>query len=320
MGAVQPAWPRYGASLRRKRKRTTSGSAFPRGERAHFGREPFDKDGRKYCDGEERKFVEAFDVPVPQIQEEIAKVFQFPPQERTSERIVEQIMDVSVPVPQIQEQILDVANGSVERVKQRTEELNVNVPWEVIQLIPQVRISEDLTEQIDDLRAPQKQFEESITESSQSRADKLSKTTATNDFKATLDSSITDTKSELQPTQLYATEEKNSQERYKEFMSESLESCVFMTTSLNDSKGTPVSNITDTTLPERVQSIEKNVEVLDDRLHAVETSIFYFDEGPGIRLDGQRDAAMPGTYCRTDCRCANASNSGRDRRGGFGPT
>ena len=27
-----------------------------------------------------------------------------------------------------------------------------------------------------------------------------------------------------------------------------------------------------------------------------------------------------GTYCRTDCRCANASDPGRDRRGDFGPT
>ena len=42
---------------------------------------------------------EAFDVPVPQIQEEIVEMFQFPPQERTSERTVEQIVDVSVPVP-----------------------------------------------------------------------------------------------------------------------------------------------------------------------------------------------------------------------------
>ena len=44
-------------------------------------------------------------MPVPQIQEEIVEMFQFPPQERTSERTVEQIIDVSVPVPQIQEQI-----------------------------------------------------------------------------------------------------------------------------------------------------------------------------------------------------------------------
>ena len=57
----------------------------------------------------ERKFVEAFEVPVIQIQEGIVEVYQLPPQERTSERTVEQIMDVSVPVPQIHEQILEVA-------------------------------------------------------------------------------------------------------------------------------------------------------------------------------------------------------------------
>ena len=34
----------------------------------------------------ERKFVEAFDVPVPQNQEGIVEVSQLPPQERTSER------------------------------------------------------------------------------------------------------------------------------------------------------------------------------------------------------------------------------------------
>ena len=91
---------------------------------------------------------------------------------------------VDLPAPLKLEQNVKEVNGSIERVQQRTEELNVNVPWEVIQLITQARISDGIAEQIDDLPAPLEEYEESMTESSQSRADKLIENTALNDFKS----------------------------------------------------------------------------------------------------------------------------------------
>ena len=63
----------------------------------------------------------------------------------------------------------------------------------MIQLITQARISDGIAEQIDDLPAPHEQCEEPMTESSQSRADKLIENTALTDSKATLESCITDT-------------------------------------------------------------------------------------------------------------------------------
>ena len=112
----------------------------------------------------EWKFVEAFDVPAPQIQEEIVEVSLLSPQERTSERTVEQIMDVSVPVPQIQEQILEVANViPQERISERIIEQAHDVPVpqiqeqipEVAEIIPQRRISERIVEHTRDVPVPQ---------------------------------------------------------------------------------------------------------------------------------------------------------------------
>ena len=175
---------------------------------------------------------------------------------------------VDEPVPQIMETLLIPQMQAQNRMAEHI----VDVPvlraeiGEVIQLT---------AEQIDDLPAPQKQYEEFSIKSSCCRADKVLESTALNgDTKATLETSITDTKSVIQPTQLYATAEKNSQEQHKEFMSESPESRLIATTALNDSKDTPVSN-----LPEHVQSIEsapgaeKYMEVLDVRLHDVEALI-----------------------------------------------
>ena len=73
------------------------------------------------------KAADVFDVPVPQIREEIVEVFQFSPQERTSERTVEHF----VGVPQIQERILEVA-----------------------EIIHQKRIPECIVGQIDDVPVP----------------------------------------------------------------------------------------------------------------------------------------------------------------------
>ena len=72
-------------------------------------------------------------------------------------------------------------------------------------------------------REREEQSEEFMTESPESRADKLKETTAWNDSKGTLESSNTDTKSEL-PAHFSAAEEKNSQEQHVEFTTESSES------------------------------------------------------------------------------------------------
>ena len=97
-------------------------------------------------------------------------------------------------------------------------------------------------------RMGRSQHEESMIESRESRADKEMETTALNDSKATLESSITDNKSEFLSVQSYAAEEKNSQEQYEEFTIESSGSRADMvkkTTALNDdSKGTLESSIT----------------------------------------------------------------------------
>ena len=57
----------------------------------------------------------------------------------------------------------------------------------LIQLITQARISDGIADQIDDLPATHEQYEEFMTESSQSRADKMIENTAMNDSKGTLE-------------------------------------------------------------------------------------------------------------------------------------
>ena len=54
-----------------------------------------------------------FDVPVPQIQEEIVQVMRFVPQKRIPEGIVEQIVDVSE--PQIRVQHVEILEGHLSR-------------------------------------------------------------------------------------------------------------------------------------------------------------------------------------------------------------
>jgi hypothetical protein len=62
-------------------------------------------------------------------------------------------------------------------------------------------VEKDSTEAQTEEKNSQEQYEEFMTESSKSRADKVKETTALNDSKATLESSITDTKAELQSAQ-----------------------------------------------------------------------------------------------------------------------
>ena len=51
------------------------------------------------------------DVPVPQVVEEILEVIKVIPQERVSERVVEQIVDV--PVLRFVEEIVEIVAGEV---------------------------------------------------------------------------------------------------------------------------------------------------------------------------------------------------------------
>ena len=41
---------------------------------------------------------------------------------------------------------------------------------------------------------------------------------------------------------------------------------------------------------------------------------------PVVKTFNEEQGTVEHLYCRTDCRCATASDPGRDRRGGFGPT
>ena len=104
--------------------------------------------------------VDVFDVPVLQSKEEIVEVFQFPPQERTSERTVGHF--VGVPVPQIQERILEVAEifhqkripvcivGQIDDVPLPLILNEIVEVEKAVKTVPQERISEGIGEQIDD--------------------------------------------------------------------------------------------------------------------------------------------------------------------------
>ena len=81
---------------------------------------------------------EGGDVPVPQFVEEILEVIKVIPQERESERVVEQIFDV--PVLQVLEEIVDVP------VSQVVEEI-----LEVFKVIPQERVLVFIVGQIVDV-------------------------------------------------------------------------------------------------------------------------------------------------------------------------
>ena len=100
-------------------------------------------------------------------------------------------LHVGLPAPLKLAQIDKEVSGSIERVQHRTEELNENVPWEVVPLFTQARISDGIAEHIDDLPAAHEKYEEFLTESLISRADKLKETTAWNDSNETLESTLT---------------------------------------------------------------------------------------------------------------------------------
>ena len=87
-------------------------------------------------------------------------MFQFPPQERTSERTVEHF--VGVPVPQIQERILEVAEiihqkrvpgrivGQIDDVPVLQILNEVVEVVKAVKSVPQERVSDGIGEQIDD--------------------------------------------------------------------------------------------------------------------------------------------------------------------------
>ena len=81
----------------------------------------------------------------------------------------------------------------------------------VVQLLPDP-LKKVSTEVQTEEKNSQEQHEESMIESLESRADKEMATTALNDSKATLESSITDNELEFLSAQSCAAEEKNSQE------------------------------------------------------------------------------------------------------------
>ena len=103
----------------------------------------------------ERTITQMVVTSVPQIQEQIVEVAEILPQERTPEHTVEPL--VGVPVPQIQEQILEVAEILPQG---RTSEHTVGVAApqileEIVEVVPQERISARICEQIADMPVPQ---------------------------------------------------------------------------------------------------------------------------------------------------------------------